>query len=113
MDLFDLIPLVPPGMPGDSRDRSPGHQLASGVGSVLLPTINFFVVLFARFAHDGQVALVVMPLVSGLLLFLLARQLSVGTAWSIVLAACCAAFSFVASACALFLVAIVNFSTTF
>jgi hypothetical protein len=114
VDLFDFIPIVPPGMPGDnSRDRSPGHQLASGVGSVLLPAVNFTIVLAAGFAHDGRIALLVMPLVSGALLFVLARRVAVGVAWALVLAACCAVFCFVANGCALFLAALVQFSRDF
>jgi hypothetical protein len=42
VDLFDFIPIVPPGGPGDSRERSPGHQLASGIGSVLLAGLAGF-----------------------------------------------------------------------
>jgi hypothetical protein len=110
MDLFDLVPIVPP---GDSRDRSPGHQLAAGVGSVLFPTIAFIVVLLAGFAHDGTVALAVIPLLSGALLFVIARLLSVGVGWSLVLALYCAALTFVASGCALFLAAIGQFFQTF
>jgi hypothetical protein len=113
MDLFDFFPVVPPGGPGDSRERSPGHQLASGVGSLLFPAVNFIIVLVAGFAHDGRIALVLMPLVSGVLLFVLARRFSVGVGWSLVLALCCAAFCFVASACALFLVGFMQFFRTF
>ena len=113
MDFFDLVPIVPPGGPGDSRDRSPSHQLASGVATVLLPTIDFVVVLVAGFAHDGTVALVVIPLLSSAFLFVLARLVSVGVAWSLVLAFYCAAFCFVASGCALFLAAIGQFFHTF
>jgi hypothetical protein len=39
MDIFDFFPMVPPGGPGDLRDRSPGHQLAAGVGPLLLPAV--------------------------------------------------------------------------
>jgi hypothetical protein len=113
VDLFDFIPIVPPGGPGDSRDQSPGHQLASGVGSLLLPTINFFVVLFADFAHDGRVAFVVMPAVSAAILYVLSRGLSVGVGWGLVLAMCCAAFCFVANGCALLLVGLSGFYQTF
>jgi hypothetical protein len=113
MDIFDFIPIVPPGMPGDSRERSPGSELASGVGAVLLPAVNFVVVLFAGFAHNGTVALLVMPVVSGGLLYALARWRSVGVAWAIVYAMCSAAFCFVANGCALFLVGLLGFFHTF
>jgi hypothetical protein len=113
MDIFDFIPTVPPGMPGDSRERPPAYQLASGVGAVLLPAINFVVVLFAEFTHSGTVALFVMPVISGALLYVLARWQSVGLAWSIVYALCSAAFCFVANGCALFLVGLLSLYQTF
>ena len=51
MDWFDLIPLVPPGLPGErSQDRTLAQQLVAGTASVLLPTINLVLVLFASFA---------------------------------------------------------------
>ena len=113
MDFFDFIPIVPPGTPGDSRERPAGHQFASGVGSVLLPATNFFVVLFAGFAHDGRIALLVMPLVSGAILYVLARKLDVSVVWAIALAMLCAAFCFVANGCALFLVGLAGFYQAF
>jgi hypothetical protein len=113
VDLFDFIPIVPPGGPGDSRDRSPGHQLASGVGSVLLPAINFAVVLIADFAHDGTIAFVVMPIVSAAILYMLSRRVAVGVGWALVLAMCCAAFCFVANGCALLLAGLAGFYQTF
>jgi hypothetical protein len=113
VDLFDFIPIVPPGMPGDSRERSPGHQLATGVGSVLLPALNFTVVLFAGFAHDGRIAFGVMPIVSAAILYFLSRALAVTVGWALVLAMCCAAFCFVANGCALLLVGLAGFYRTF
>jgi hypothetical protein len=113
VDLFDFIPIVPPGGPGDSRDRSPGHQFAAGVGSVLLPAINFTVVLFADFAHDGKIAFVVMPVVSAAILYILSRRLSVGVGWAVVLAMCCAAFCVVANGCALLLAGLAGFYRSF
>jgi hypothetical protein len=113
VDLFDFIPIVPPGMPGDSRERPAGHQFASGVASVLLPAINFVVVLFAGFAQDGTIAFVVMPAVSAAILYVLSRRLSVGVAWALVLAMCCAAFCFVANGCALLLAGLAGFFNAF
>jgi hypothetical protein len=113
VDIFDFIPIVPPGMPGGSRDRPPGYEIASGVGAVLLPAINAVVVLFAGFAHSGTVALLLMPVVSGALLYLLARWQSVGVAWGLVYAMCCAAFCFIGNGCALFLVGLLGFFHTF
>jgi hypothetical protein len=114
MDIFDFIPIVPPGMPGDnSRERRPGQALASGVGGVLLPAVNFVVVLFAGFAHSGTVALVVMPVVSAAALLVLARWQSVSLAWALVYAMFTAAFCFVANGCALFLVGLAGFYQTF
>jgi hypothetical protein len=114
VDLSDFIPIVPPGMPGENaRDRPPGLELASGVGSVLLPLVNFVVVLFAAFAHDATIALVAMPGVSGALLFVLARQVSVGVGWAAVLAMFCAVFCFMANTCALLLAALGQFYSHF
>jgi hypothetical protein len=113
MDLFDFIPIVPPGMPGDSRDRPAGHQIAAGVGSVLVPTLNFMVVLFAGFAHDGRVALVGLPLLSGAILYVLGRRLSVGVGWALVLAMCGAALCFIGNGAALLLVGLAGFFQTF
>jgi hypothetical protein len=70
-------------------------------------------VLFADFAHDGTIAFVVLPLVSGAILYFLSRKLSVGAGWGLVLAMCCAAFCFVANGCALLLVGLSGFYSTF
>jgi len=113
VDFFDFIPIVPPGGLGDSREHSAGHQFASGVGSLLLPATNFFVVLFAGFAHDDQIALLVMPGLSAALLYVLARRLDVGLGWAIVLAMFCAGFCFLANGCALFLVGLAGFFQAF
>jgi hypothetical protein len=109
MDFFDFIPIVPPGMPGDSQERPPGHRLASGVGSVLLPAVNFMVVLLAGFAHNATVAFVVLPVISGAILYVLARWLSVGAAWAVALAMFCAAFCFVANGIAFLFVGLAGF----
>jgi hypothetical protein len=113
VDIFDFIPIVPPGMPDGSGERPRGYELASGVGSVLLPAINAVVVLFAGFTHSGTVALLLMPLVSGALLYLLARWQSVGVAWGLLYAMCCAAFCFIGNSCALLLVGLLGFFHTF
>ena len=81
--------------------------------SHLLPAINFFVVLFAGFAQDGRFALLVLPGVSGALLYVLARRVDVGVAWGIALSMFCAVFCFVANGCALFLVGLAGFYQTF
>src|SRR3982751_4663122 len=113
MDFFDFIPIVPPGMPGDSRERPPEHQVASGVGSVLLPAVNFLVVLLAGFAHSAMVAFVALPVVSAAILYFLARRLSVGVAWSMALAMFCAVFCFIGNGIAFFLAALADFFHTF
>jgi hypothetical protein len=67
---FDLIPIVPPGMPGESSpERTPGQRFAAGVASTLLPAINFALVLFAGFASQATIVLAVLPLVSAALLY--------------------------------------------
>jgi hypothetical protein len=113
MDFFDFIPIVPPGMPGDSPERSPGHQMASGAGSVLLPGINFLVVLLAGFAHSAMVAFVALPVASAAVLYVVARYLSVGVAWSLVLAMFTAGFCFVGNGFAFLFVGLADFFHTF
>jgi hypothetical protein len=114
MDFFDLIPIVPPGLPGEnSPERTPGHRLAAGVASTVLPAINFALVLFAGFASHAMIALVVMPLVSAGLVVVLSRRLSVSIAWAIVLGMGCAAFCFIGNASALFLHALAQFYRDF
>jgi hypothetical protein len=83
------------------------------VGSVLLPIVNGCIVLFAGFAHDGTIALVVMPLASAVLVFALARWLAVSLGWSIVLALGCAVFCFTANLGALLLAALGQFYSAF
>jgi hypothetical protein len=110
MDLFDFIPVVPPGLPGEnSPERTPGQSFVAGVASTVLPAINFALVLFAGFAANATMALAVMPLVSAALVFALGRRLSVPVAWAIVLGMGCAAFCFMGNACALFLAALAHF----
>jgi hypothetical protein len=114
MDFFDLIPLVPPGLPGEgSPDRKPGQRFVAGVASALLPAINFALVLFAAFASNPTIALAVTPLVSAAVVIGLGRRLSVPLASAIVLGMGCAVFCFVGNACALFLGALTQFFRDF
>jgi hypothetical protein len=105
--LFDLIPIVPPGL--SSGARTPNHQLAAGVASTLLPAINCALVLFAGFASHATIALAVMPLASAALVFVLSRRLSIPIAAALVLGSGCAAFCFCGNACALLLVGLAQF----
>jgi hypothetical protein len=109
MDWLDLIPIVPPGLPGEhSADRTPAQRLGTGVATVLLPAINFMLVLLAGFAAHAKVALVAMPLISASLVFLLARRLAISAAWALALAIACAAFCLIGNAGALFLVGLAH-----
>lgn len=110
MDFFDLIPIVPPGLPGErSSELTPGQRFVAGVASTLLPATNFVLVLFAAFASHARVALAVMPLGSAALVYLLSRRLSTPIAWAIVFAMGCAAFCFIGNACALLLHGLAQF----
>jgi hypothetical protein len=114
MSLFDLIPIVPPGLPGEnSADLTPSQRVAAGVASTLLPAVNFALVLFAGFASSATMALAGMPVVSAALVFVLSRRLSIPIAWAIVLGMGCAAFCFIGNACALFLGALAQFFRDF
>jgi hypothetical protein len=110
MNLFDLFPIVPPGLPGErSSALTPGQRFAAGLGSTLLPAINFMLVLFVGFASHATIALAAMPLGSAAVLYVLSRRLSTPIAWAIVLAMGCAAFCLIANASALFLHGLAQF----
>jgi hypothetical protein len=114
VDLFDLIPFVPPGSASRSRaEMSSAQQLAVGVAMAILPTINFIVVLSAHFAHDGTTALVLLPVISALMVLILGLLLAVSTAWAIVYAMGCAAACFTVNGVALLLVGLGSFFSTF
>jgi hypothetical protein len=111
---FDFIPIVPPGLPGESSpERTPAERLVAGVGSTLLPAINFFLVLLTGFASSAMIAMVVMPLVSGGVVFVLGRRLSVSIAWAMAFGMGCAAFCFIGNGGALFLHALGQFYRDF
>jgi hypothetical protein len=110
MCLFDLFPIVPPGLPGErSPELTSGQRFTAGVASTVLPTINFVLVLFVGFASHMAVALVAMPLGSAALAYLLCRQLSTPIAWAIVFALGCAAFCLIGNAGALFIHGLAQF----
>jgi hypothetical protein len=113
MDIFDLFPMGGPGLPGERSARSPEEKLAAGTATLLLPTLNFLIVLFAGVAPHTTVALVLMPLLSAVLLFALARILGVSVGRGILFAICCAATCFVGNLGALLLAAIGAFYSNF
>jgi hypothetical protein len=104
MDLFDLVPIVPPPLP---RRRVPGEtpeqSFAIGLAFALAPTIGFLLVLFTGFAFDLVVALVVLPAISGTVALLLARAASIRLTWATVVALGAALLCFMADAGALIL----------
>jgi hypothetical protein len=106
MDLFDLFPMGGPGLPGERSARTPGEQLAAGSATVLLPTINFLLVLFAGVAPLTTVALVVMPIASAVLLMVFARVLDVAFWRALMFGMICATICFTANLGALLLAAI-------
>ena len=85
MDPFDFIPPLLPSLPGErSPQLTPGQRFAAGVGSTLLPAINFLLVLLAGFARNLAVAFLVMPLASAAAAFLFSRRLGTPLAWGLV-----------------------------
>jgi hypothetical protein len=111
MDLLDLIPIVPPTLPGErSPGLKPAQRFVARAASTALPVISFVLVLFVGFARHIAVALVALPLASAALTFLLSRRVATPIAWAIVIAAGCAAYCFVGSGFALLLHA---FATVF
>ena len=106
MDIFDLFPMGGPGLPGERSARTPGEQLAAGTATVLLPTVNFLLVLLAGIAPLATVALVVMPLVSAVLLFAFARFVEVSVWRALAYAMACAAICFTVNLGAMLLAAI-------
>jgi hypothetical protein len=106
MDIFDLFPMGGPGLPGERSARTPEEQLAAGTATLLLPTVNFLLVLFAGVAPLTTVALVLMPLLSAILLFVLARILGVSVGRGILFAICCGGICFAGNLGALLLAAI-------
>ncbi len=113
MDLFDLFPMGGPGLPGERSARTPGEELAAGTATILLPTVNLLLVLFAGIAPHTTVALVVMPLVSALLLFAFARVLDTSFWRALMFGMFCAVICFTANLGALILAAIGQFYSTF
>jgi hypothetical protein len=77
MDLFGLIPIVPPSLPGErSSSLTAAQRFVAGCASGLLPAINFLVVLLVAIAAHPVIALAVMPLASATLVFLLCRRVA-------------------------------------
>jgi hypothetical protein len=114
MDLFDLIPIVPPSLPGErSAALNDTLRFAAGVGSTLLPTIDFLLVLFAGLASPLVVPVVVLPLASGGVTFLVSRLVSTPIAWALVLAMGCAMFCLIGDGCALLLHGLLRFFQEF
>ena len=104
VDIFDLIPIVPPSLPGErSSELTSAQRFGAGVATSLFPTVNFLVVLLAGFARDFTVALIAMPLGSATAAFVLSRRLATPVAWAIVIAMGCAAACLVGNGFALLL----------
>jgi hypothetical protein len=113
MDIFDLFPMGGPGLPGERSAKTPAEQLAAGSATLLFPTVNFLLVLLAGVAAHTTLALVVMPLASAVLLFVLARFLDVSVIRAVLFAMACAAICFTGNLGALLLAAIGQFYSGF
>jgi hypothetical protein len=113
MDIFDLFPMGGPGLPGERFARNPGEEVAAGTGTLLLPAVNLLVVLFAGVAEHTTFVIVIMPLLSAVLLFVLARVLDTSIVRAILLAMACATICFTANLGGLLLVAFGSFFGNF
>jgi hypothetical protein len=113
MDLFDLFPIVPPQFPGERPGRDPLEQVAAGVAVGLLPLANALLVLFTGLHDHPVVALVMMPLVSATVAYLLARRLSTSVGRSILLGFGCTTACFIGNGCAMLLAVLAGFYSTF
>jgi hypothetical protein len=114
MSIFDLVPIVPPGLPGErSPELTETQRFGAGFASTLLPTVNFLLVLFTGFAAHVMIALVLLPGASGGIVYAGMRRLATPRAWAIVLAMGCATFCFIGDGCALFLHLLARFFQDF
>jgi hypothetical protein len=114
MDFLDLIPIVPPGLPGErSSQLTPSQRFGAGVASTLLPAVNFLLVLLTGFAAHVTTALVLMPLASAGLAYLVGRLLATPVAWALVFALGCGAFCFIGNSGALMLALFLQFFRDF
>jgi hypothetical protein len=113
MDIFDLFPMGAPGLPGDRLAKSPGEEVATGVGTLLLPTVSLLLVLFAGIAEHTTFVVVIMPLLCALLVFVLSRVLDTSIPRSLLIAFVSATMCFTANLGGLVLAAIGSFFTNF
>jgi hypothetical protein len=104
MDWSDLMPIVPPNLPGErSSALTPGQRFLAGIGTTLLPTIGFLLVLLSGFAARAAIALAVIPILNGTLVFVLCRRFATPLAWALLFALGSAAFCLIGDSCALLL----------
>jgi hypothetical protein len=98
MHLFDLIPLVPPDLPGSPReDRSLGENVAGAIAMALLPVADFALVLFDGIWSNWTIALAVLPIGFALASGVLARLLGSTVGWTLMVAFGCGVACFIAS----------------
>jgi hypothetical protein len=96
VDFFDFIPIEPGGV---SRDRPRNEEFAAALTLVLLPILDFCLVMFGGLADQPKFAMVWLPLLLVALSALIARQARVRTWQAFVMVLGCAFWSFFASAC--------------
>jgi hypothetical protein len=89
MDLFDFIPIVPPGSPRSS-DRSTAEEIGAALALMILPAIDACIVLFAKI-DAGMTVAVWLPVGFAALAYVLCRLLDTNVPWAIVRALGCAA----------------------
>jgi hypothetical protein len=113
MDPFDFIPIVPPPLPGERAARGPLEQVAAGVAVGLLPLANAALVLFTGLKGHEVIALIVMPVASAAIAYLLSRRLETPVGRSILFGFGCATGCLIGNLCAMILAAIGQFYSTF
>lgn len=113
MDIFDLFPMGAPGLPGDRIARNPSEEVTAGVGFLLLPLVGFLVVLFTGVAEHETFVIAIMPLLASVIVFVVARVLSVSIPRALLLAMGSATMCFMANLGGLVLAAIGSFFGNF
>ena len=98
VDFLDPFPILPG---KQLPDETGAQNFVVGLSFVVMPAIGFLLVLLTGFAFHASVALLVLPGISAVAAFLLARLTAVRSAWAMVVALGSAVFCFVADSGAL------------
>jgi len=113
MDLFDLFPVVPPRLPGERSARTAGEQAAAFIGLGVLPLASGALVLFTGVHNLTEVVLVGLPLLCGVITYVVGRRLDSALGQTILVSFGSAIACFMGNLGALLLAAIGSFYSTF